>query len=170
MPANDYEEENAWRMNISKLFHGNFAAAAVLISLGAVLGKISNFQLLMMGLIEVAFWVLNEKIGVVQFKAVDAGMSVYVHTFGAVFGLGAAFMLKAKNSIDTEIINDILAMLGTIVIWVIYPVWNSAFAGSSLVVHRSVINTILSLAGSALGAFAFSQLFRKTSKTDMGDI
>ena len=40
--------------------NGDFASAAVLISFGAVLGVLSPIQLLVMALVEVVFYTLNE--------------------------------------------------------------------------------------------------------------
>jgi ammonium transporter Rh len=41
----------------------DFAAAAVLISFGVVIGKTSPLQLIVMTLIEIVFYVVNEVIG-----------------------------------------------------------------------------------------------------------
>ena len=41
----------------------DFAAGAVLISFGAVLGKVNSFQLLVMALFEVFFYNMNSVIG-----------------------------------------------------------------------------------------------------------
>lgn len=42
---------------------GNFAATAVLVSFGAVLGKFSPYQLLFMTMIEIVFYTVNKYIG-----------------------------------------------------------------------------------------------------------
>ena len=41
--------------------------------------------------IEMIFYSLNETIGVVIFKATDMGGSMFVHTFGAYFGVAACY-------------------------------------------------------------------------------
>jgi ammonium transporter Rh len=51
------------KMDITTLIGADFACGAVLISMGAVLGKLSHAQLLVMALIEVIFWALSEHIG-----------------------------------------------------------------------------------------------------------
>ena len=52
----------------SRLINADFAAAAVLISFGAVLGKTSPVQLVMMTMFEIALYHLNSWIGVKYFK------------------------------------------------------------------------------------------------------
>lgn len=54
-------------LNIKSLVYGDFGAAAVLISMGALLGKINAFQLMMMAVFETFFYCLNEAIGVSVF-------------------------------------------------------------------------------------------------------
>ena len=58
--------EDHWstvELDITYLVEGDFAAAAVLISFGAVLGKINSFQLLVMATIEVIFYAFNVGLG-----------------------------------------------------------------------------------------------------------
>jgi ammonium transporter Rh len=69
---------------------GDFAAGAVLISFGAILGKVSLFQLWAMATFEVFFYCINEAIVVEIFKIYDIGGSIVIHTFGAFFGLSVA--------------------------------------------------------------------------------
>ena len=67
-----------------------------MITFGAVLGKLSLSQLWCLATLEVIFYGLNETICVSQFKAVDMGGSMYVHTFGAYFGLAASYFFSNK--------------------------------------------------------------------------
>ena len=64
------------------LIGADFTSAAVLISMGAVLGKVNGFQLLIMAFLEVPLQVVNKYICSKLFCASDAGESMYVHTFG----------------------------------------------------------------------------------------
>ena len=81
---------NTLQLNIESLITGDFAAGAILISFGALLGKASILQLLWMIPIELCFYALNESLGVIEYQAVDMGGSMYVHAFGAYFGLGVS--------------------------------------------------------------------------------
>jgi hypothetical protein len=48
---------------VTRMLVSDFAAAAVLISFGVVIGKTSPLQLIVMTLIEIVFYVVNEVIG-----------------------------------------------------------------------------------------------------------
>merc|ERR1719240_99880 len=79
----------------------NFAVAAVLISFGAVIGKMSPLQLLILTLVEPIFYCLNKVylLGGEHFDGfVDCGGTIIIHVFGAYFGLACAYMFgRAKD-------------------------------------------------------------------------
>ena len=161
-------------LNIKSLITGDFAAGSVLISFGALLGKVSLNQLFFISILEIIFYSLNESIGVIHYQAVDMGGSMYVHTFGAYFGLAVSYAItdwqKLYNEREKEKstkVSDTFAMIGTIFLWLFWPSFNGALAiGNSQ--HRVIINTILSLTSSCMSAFAMSKFFRK--KFNMVDI
>lgn len=78
-------------MDIPALIIGDFGAGAVLITFGALLGKLSLPQLFVLATLEIVFYALNEAICAGMLKAVDMGGSMYVHTFGAFFGAAATY-------------------------------------------------------------------------------
>ena len=159
-------------LNIKSLITGDFAAGSVLISFGALLGKVSLNQLFLISILEVIFYSLNESIGVIHYQAVDMGGSMYVHTFGAYFGLAVSYAITDWEKLYNEKekstkVSDTFAMIGTIFLWLFWPSFNGALAiGNSQ--HRVIINTILSLTSSCMSAFAMSKFFRK--KFNMVDI
>jgi len=61
------------------------------------------------------------------------------------------------------------AMIGTIFLWMFWPSFNGALAEGNGQ-HRVVINTVLSLTNSCVGAFIASKLLRHEHKFDMVDI
>jgi ammonium transporter Rh len=69
------------------MISADFATAAVLISFGVVLGVTSPLQLIVMTVLEIIIFVFNEIIGRDIIGAVDAGDTIFVHLFGAYFGL-----------------------------------------------------------------------------------
>ena len=77
-------------LTVDYMFLAEFAAGAVLISFGAILGKVSLFQLWVMATFEVFFYCINEAIVIEIFKIYDIGGSIVIHTFGAFFGLSVA--------------------------------------------------------------------------------
>ena len=99
------------------LVTAEFAAATVLITYGAVLGKVSRLQLLVIGTLEVVFYAINELIAVEFLKYADAGGSVIIHTFGAYFGLALSRVLYTKKALDnpkeeSNYHSDLFAMIG----------------------------------------------------------
>lgn len=161
-------------MNIESLITGDFAAGAILISFGAVLGKASFNQLILMVPLELIFYSVNESLGVLELHAVDMGGSMYVHTFGAYFGLAVSYMItnkekmkKVKDNFGSTRESDMFAMIGTLFLWIFWPSFNGALAiGNSQ--HRVVINTVLSLSNSCVSAFIASKIVH--GKFDMVDI
>jgi ammonium transporter Rh len=171
------------KINVVNLITSDFAAAAVLIAYGAVIGKTTPTQLLVMAVCQLFFYSLNEAVGVIKLEAVDMGGSMYVHTFGAYFGLAASRMLgntfkrRGKSAIpwadyklnSSTKVSDLFAMIGTIFLFIYWPSFNGALApGASQ--HRVVINTVISLTFSGMSTFIFSKLLRPGRKFNMVDI
>ena len=67
-------------LNIETMITADFAAGAVLITFGGVLGKVSPIQLVIIAIVECVVYGLNEMIGARHFGAVDMGGSIFVHT------------------------------------------------------------------------------------------
>jgi len=122
-------------LDIPSLIVGDFGAGCVLITMGAVLGKHSLQQLWLLATLEIIFYGLNETICAGKLGAVDMGGSMYVHTFGAYFGLAASYFFDNKKAIKNE--NDLceggynsqlIAMLGTLFLFMFWPSFNGALA------------------------------------------
>ena len=73
------------------LINGDFGAAACLITMGAVLGKISFPQLFILTTIETIFYTLNLTIVIDKLGAVDIGGAITIHMFGAIFGIASSY-------------------------------------------------------------------------------
>lgn len=153
-------------VDMTTLISADFAAATILISFGAVLGKLSILQLIIMALIEVVAYQANE-LFVFQFlKATDVGDSMVVHTFGAYFGLTVAWITYRKENLDAEgkdgsvYQSDIFAMIGAIFLWLFWPSFNAATAVDEGRL-RAVVNTYYSLTASCIVSFAISALVMK---------
>ncbi|XP_063594381.1 ammonium transporter Rh type A-like [Penaeus indicus] len=86
------------KLNILTLMEAEFACATVLISFGAVLGKVSATQLIFAVLLEIPAWVVNKYVGVEVLGVVDLGGSIIVHVFGAYFGLAMSRALSRRVS------------------------------------------------------------------------
>lgn len=68
--------------------------AAVLISFGGVLGRVGPLELLIMGIVEIIGYTLNEQLIYGRLRVFDAGGSTVIHTFGAYFGLTVSLILS----------------------------------------------------------------------------
>ncbi|XP_052089957.1 ammonium transporter Rh type A-like [Mytilus californianus] len=158
-------------IGLSDMLTADFAAATVLISFGAVLGKTSALQLLIMAVIEVVLSQLNEHIGLELLNVVDVGESMFIHAFGAYFGLAVARVLYSDNLDEhqnegTVYHSDLFSMIGTIFLWLYWPSFNGG-AASGGEQYRAVINTYLSLVACTIITFAVSSIVDKNGKLEM---
>ena len=85
--------------------------------MGAVLGKASPFQLVIITFFELMFYSANEAINKFVFQAADMGGSMLIHTFGAYFGLAVSIMLYNRKASyhernSTVYHSDLFAMIG----------------------------------------------------------
>ena len=95
----------------------DFAAAAVLITFGSLLGRTTPSQLFVIAFCEVIFYSLNDALNVYVFKAADVGGSMLIHTFGTYFGLACSIWLYRRSAIehprnDSVYHSDTFAMIG----------------------------------------------------------
>jgi len=151
-------------LDITSLIVGDFAAGAVLISFGAVLGKCSLSQLWCLATMEVVFYGLNEAIGAGILGAVDMGGSMYVHTFGAYFGLAATYFFDNKKALEDKkgkcggsYNSQLIAMVGTIYLWMFWPSFNGALA-ADWQQQRVIVNTVMAISASCITACAMSRI------------
>lgn len=179
--TSDYHGFTTIKLGIVDLIRGDFAAAAVLISFGAVLGKTTPLQMLLVVFFELIFYAINEAIGAGRLQAVDMGGSIFVHTFGAYFGLAMSWVIsrskfnKGSKSIDdhpkndSDKTSDMFAMIGTIFLWMFWPSFNGALASEDQQ-YRVVINTVLALCASCAASFLIITLLNDENKFDMVSI
>ncbi|XP_015436153.1 PREDICTED: ammonium transporter Rh type A isoform X2 [Dufourea novaeangliae] len=159
-------------LSLGSLLSADIAVAAPLISMGALLGKTTYIQLVFMGILELIMFTVNKYVGEHILMAADAGDSMFVHAFGAYFGLAVSFVMGMKEKPKEHHLegpsynSDIFAMIGTVFLWLFWPSFNSAaLKGDDQ--HRAIINTLLSISASCVIAFATSALVSKDSKFNM---
>jgi len=163
------------RLNIQSIISGDFCVGSVLIAYGATMGKTNTLQLFTMMIMMIPLYGLNEYIGIGLLGAVDMGGSIFVHIFGAYFGLAYAFVVtnreaaKGHKGNGSSYSSDMFAMIGTLFLWMFWPSFNGALALGSQQ-HRVVINTILSLTGSCVFAYLASYLLRHDKAFCMVDV
>lgn len=170
------------KLSVRDLLEGDYAAASVMISYGAILGRASSCQLLIISVVEVVFHGLNRMVIELALKCTDAGGSMVTHAFGAYFGLGVSFVLAygrpefrkaastaaSKNAASKT--SDTFAMIGTLFLWIMWPSFNAALSPEGPQQNRAIANTILSLCAACTVTFVFSIVCRKTHKLSMIDV
>lgn len=170
-------EEAVPANTIHALLLAEFAVAAALISMGAVLGRLRVYQYALLAVILVPLYMLNEwlvldgGLGITK-GFVDSAGSIVIHAFGAYFGLGLTIaMTKSQHMekiIESDETSDRFAMLGSMVLWIFWPSFCAAIVPEAQV-EQTVVNTIVALCGATVITYLLSALFRK-GKPSIGDI
>lgn len=164
------------KAEIEQLILAEFGAASLLIAAGAVLGRIKIYQYLILGLLFIPFFMLNELIVIEDHfhfvgKVADTGGSIVIHAFGAIFGISAAIFLTTKKQMDTPITTDATtdkySILGSMVLWVFWPSFCAALVPVEAIPH-TVVNVFIALCGSTLATYFASVSIR--GKIDAADI
>lgn len=152
--------EHKTRLSLPLMVEGLFGGACVLISFGAVLGRVLPSQLMFFAFLEIIFYSANFWIGALELKATDSGGSMFVHLYGALFGVAAAGFLTPRGANkgqahpmnSSRYSSDIFAMVGTTFLYIFWPSFNGGLAvGAGQL--RAILNTTLSMAGSSVGTF-----------------
>jgi len=113
---------------------------------------------------QIIFYGLNEGICVEVLKAVDLGGSMYIHTFGAYFGLTATYFFEpAKAIADKEqrgvggYTSQYVAMIGTLFLYMFWPSFNAALA-PAISQQRVVVNTAIAISSSCICACGVARI------------
>jgi ammonium transporter Rh len=164
-------------VEIQRLILAEFGAASLLIAAGALLGRIKMHQYLILGLLFIPCYMLNEWIildnglGLLKSGFADTGGSIVIHAFGALFGVGAAISLTSSETIDKPITSDDssdrFSMIGSMVLWVFWPSFCAALVPAEAI-PMTVINVFLALCGSTLVTYLLSVWIR--GKISIADI
>jgi ammonium transporter Rh len=163
---------------INTLILAEFATASLLITSGAILGRIKMYQYIILGILFIPAYMLNEWImldggfGLVSKGSfIDTGGSIVIHSFGALFGIAAGISLTTKEQmsipIDSDFTSDRFSLLGSMLLWVFWPSFCAALVPPELVVHTA-INVVLALSGATLATYVSTVSFR--GKIDAADI
>ena len=151
--------------SFAELIDSNFAVAAVLISFGALIGKVGPMQVLVLTLLEVVCYTANKRFLCMEaFGIADIGGTVVIHCFGAYFGLGAAYIMgtpKDNKAEENSTISDIFSLIGTVFLWLYWPSFVSALPEDGAQERNALMNTITALFGSTVITFGFSALLEK---------
>ena len=163
---------------IESLILTEFAAASLLICAGAVLGRLKMWQYMVMALLFLPAYMLNEWIlleggwGLVAHGAfVDTGGSIVIHAFGALFGLGVAISMTTRRDqeapVESDATSDRFSLLGSMALWVFWPSFCAALVAPEMI-PATVMNVIFALCGSTLLTYLATVLLRR--EIDPADI
>jgi ammonium transporter Rh len=161
---------------IEQFILAEFSAASLLIAAGAILGRIKIYQYIILGLLFVPFYILNELIVIDDYfqfvgKVADTGGSIVIHAFGALFGIAAAVSLTSKKDMETPIQSDATtdkySVLGSMVLWVFWPSFCAALVPVADIPH-TVVNVFIALCGSTIATYIASVSIR--GKISIADI
>jgi ammonium transporter Rh len=157
------------RGEVQKLILAEFGAASLLIAAGALLGRLKMHQYILLGLVFIPLYKLNEWIvvdnalGFMKHGVTDTGGSIVIHAFGALFGLGAAIAMSTKaeleKPIEADATSDRYSMLGSMVLWLFWPSFCAALVPVEAIPH-TVVNVFLALCGSTLVTYVLSVSIR----------
>ncbi len=165
---------------IDKLILAEFAAASLLIAAGAILGRLKMYQYILLGILFVPFYAINEWVlignGLNLIPAgafTDTGGSILIHAFGALFGLAVAFNMTTKKEFNTPIevseTSEKFSLLGSMVLWVFWPSFCAALVPIEAI-PMTIVNVILALSGSTLATYFASNMLRgKASAADIAN-
>jgi ammonium transporter Rh len=164
-------------IEIRSLIMADFAAATVLVSFGAVIGKFNSGQLLTMATLEMWFYTANVNFGEAYLMAMDMGGSMFIHSFGAYFGISCAFTYsigKYEKLINhkwnsSSYNSNLFSYIGCAFLWLFWPSFNGSLSSGNSQ-HRIIINTVLSLTCSALAVFLINPLLNRHGKLKMENV
>ena len=154
--------------NFEHFLDSNYCSAAIVISLGAVLGKISLSQYIFMILFETIFSTFNYVLLRQKLRIIDVGGALTIHLFGSIFG--AIFSLisfgsknereRIKKSIHfgSNYNSNIFALFGTLILITYWPSFNTSLVNDEEYKFRGIINTYLAILGSIVGTFCISPI------------
>jgi ammonium transporter Rh len=168
-------------LDFTYLINSLYIAATVLISYSALAGRVSFGQAYAVAFFETFFATANYIIAL-EMQVLDAGGTMFVHLFGAAFGLFASAAICTKLTRDVS--NQprthdagAFGLLGLIVLFATFPVFNIAnlfyfeghLAGShgaaaGSLAFRQYFNTIMAMASSIAAAFLVSKANNGGSK------
>uniref|UniRef100_A0A803W6F3 Ammonium transporter AmtB-like domain-containing protein n=1 Tax=Ficedula albicollis TaxID=59894 RepID=A0A803W6F3_FICAL len=163
-------------LDLHKLLISEFAAVTVLISMGAILGRVSPCQLLVMATREIPIYLTSEWVIVTCLGVLDVGGTITIHVFSCYFGLGVSKALfratqKPLHPKETPTpSSDLMSLVGTLILWVFWPSFVAVLCQPGDAQHRAILNTLLAMSASAITTVVASSLLERDDKLSLGHL
>uniref|UniRef100_A0A8V5GN61 Ammonium transporter AmtB-like domain-containing protein n=1 Tax=Melopsittacus undulatus TaxID=13146 RepID=A0A8V5GN61_MELUD len=163
-------------LSLHSILTAEFAAVTVLISMGAILGRTSPFQLLIMATCEVPIYLTTEWAIITYLGVLDVGGTITIHVFSCYFGLGvskALFRASQQpvhpNETSTPR-SDLMSLVGMLILWVFWPSFVAVLCQPGDAQHRAILNTLLAMSASAVTTIVASSLMERDGKLSPGHL
>ncbi|NWR64665.1 RHBG protein, partial [Bucorvus abyssinicus] len=163
-------------LDLRNLLIAEFAAVTVLISVGAVLGRTSPCQLLVVAACEIPVYLASEWVIVTHLGVLDVGGTITIHVFSCYFGLGVSKALfgAARRPVHPKETptprSDLMSLVGTLILWVFWPSFVAVLCQPGDAQHRAILNTILAMSASTVTTVVASSLTEKDGKLSAGHL
>ncbi|NWI93379.1 RHBGA protein, partial [Pitta sordida] len=163
-------------LDLRKLLISEFAAVTVLISVGAILGRISPCQLLAMATCEVPAYLASEWVIVNCLGVLDVGGTITIHVFSCYFGLGVSKALfgAARQPLHPQETptarSDLMSLVGMLILWVFWPSFVAVLCQPGDAQHRAILNTLLVMSASTITTVVVSSLLERDGKLSPGHL
>ncbi|XP_051844169.1 RH-like protein [Antechinus flavipes] len=160
-------------IDFHRIILGTMSTMSVLISSGAVLGKVNLIQLIVMTLLEVTAFQGTKKLIQDILNMDEHESMMQIHVFGSYFGMTVAWCLPqprlnaAKEKERRTPTSCLFTTLGTLFLWIFWPTFNSALIKYPYEKETAVYNTYYALAVSAVVAISFSAATHSDGKISM---
>ncbi|NXP24823.1 RHAG protein, partial [Scytalopus superciliaris] len=164
------------QLDLHKVLISEFAAVTVLISVGAVLGRISPCQLLIMAICEIPVYLASEWVIINTLGVLDVGGTITIHVFACYFGLGVSKALfragqqplHPKETPTPR--SDVMSLVGMLILWVFWPSFVAVLCQPGDAQHRAILNTLLAMSASAITTMVASSLLDRDGKLSPGHL
>ncbi|XP_053937872.1 ammonium transporter Rh type B-like [Cuculus canorus] len=163
-------------LDLHSFLIAEFAAVTVLISVGAILGRTSPCQLLVVAACEVPVYLASEWAIITHLGVLDVGGTITIHIFSCYFGLGLSKGLfgGTRQPIHPKETptrrSDLLSLVGTLILWVFWPSFVAVLCQPGDAQHRAILNTLLAMSASSVTTMVVSSLLDKDGKLSPGHL
>ncbi|NXK24242.1 RHBG protein, partial [Arenaria interpres] len=163
-------------LDLHNVLTAEFAAVTVLISVGAVLGRTSPCQLLVVAACEVPVYLASEWAIISRLGVLDVGGTITIHVFSCYFGLGVSKALfgavqQPVHPKETPTHrSDLMSLVGTLILWVFWPSFVAVLCQPGDAQHRAILNTFLAMSAGAVTTVVASSLLESDGKLSPGHL